>query len=106
MTGTDLSQFKILSIVHNNKIYENTTCLRSAWVKGELKRTSLDDDTSWTTRRVKGKTLDLDDRAGPRQMNFDGIRYRVDFKENYLTWMGWSLYMNFERDMGLRFYDM
>lgn len=63
-------------------------------------------DSDWATRSIKGKPRDLDDRPGPRTVQLDGARYKVDSEEGYVSWMGWQFYMSFERDMGLHLWDM
>jgi primary-amine oxidase len=48
----------------------------------------------------------LDERAGPRQVSFNGPRYRVDKDNQWLTWMGWAFYLSFARDMGMSLWDV
>lgn len=105
MTGTDPSLYKILKIVHNGKAYDSIPEVFAAWHRGEMVRT-VDDISDWASRAIQGKQRDLDDRAGPRQVMFDGARHRVDMKEDWVSWMDWSFYFSFERDMGLHLWDM
>ncbi len=86
-------------------MYHTLEELREAWSNGTLKR-QLPESSDWATRSIKGERRDLDDRAGPRTVQFDGPRYRFDEKEGYVTWMGWAFYTSFERDMGLHLWDM
>lgn len=97
--------YKILKIVHNKKSYNNIDEVFEAWHRGDLVRT-VDDTTNWASRAIQGKQRDLDDRAGPRQVMFDGARHRVDMKEDWVSWMDWTFYFSFERDMGLHLWDM
>lgn len=108
MTGTDTSLYRALRYVHDGKVYDSTDDVVRAWKRGEMRRTDGNgmDDTAWTTRRPKGPARDLDDRSGPRSVAFDGRRFRVDDENDYISWMGWTFYTSFERDMGLRFWDM
>lgn len=105
MTGTDPSTYKILKIVHNRTAYSSIPEVFAAWHRGELRRT-IDDKSTWASRAIQGKQRDLDDRAGPRQVMFDGARHRVDKDEDWVSWMDWSFYFSFERDMGLHLWDM
>lgn len=105
MTGTDKSQYKILAFVHDRKIYTTVDELREAWLYGTMKRTPVA-PYDWATRSIKGERRDLDDRAGPRMVQFDGPRYRLDTEEQYVSWMGWAFYLSFERDMGVHLWDM
>jgi primary-amine oxidase len=106
MSGTDPTQYHIMAFVHNSKVYRTASELRGAYDRGELKRQKEWDGTDWATRARRGKPRDLDDRAGPRSIQADGARFRVDKDEDYLTWMGWSVYLSFARDMGLHLWDM
>ncbi|WVW86168.1 hypothetical protein I302_108209 [Kwoniella bestiolae CBS 10118] len=106
MTGTDPSQYKLLSIVHNRKVYNSTESLFTAWKAGELVRPPPAEMSNWATRLPTGKARDLDDRAGPRTVQFDGGRYRVDRKEGWISWMGWEFFTSFERDMGLHLWNI
>ena len=91
--------------MHDRKIYRSTDELVDAWKNGTLKRT-LPVVSDWATRSIKGKRRDIDDRAGPRTVHFDGPRCRLDEAEQYVSWMGWAYYLSFERDMGLHLWDM
>ena len=105
MSGTDPSKYSILSIVHDGQLYRTPQDLVDAWSEGRLAK-SLPTSPTWATRALTGKTRDLDDRAGPRSVHFDGARYRLDPEEQYVTWMGWSFYLGFERDMGVHLWNM
>jgi primary-amine oxidase len=104
-TGTDPTKYKVLRILHDGKTYNTMDEVKAAWRNGTLKRASPE-PSDWSSRAIKGKRRDLDDRAGPRRVMFDGPRYRLDREEQYITWMGWALYLSFERDMGLHLWDM
>ncbi|WVQ70156.1 uncharacterized protein L199_008381 [Kwoniella botswanensis] len=111
LSGTDPSQWKLLKLVYNGQVFASEAEFRKAWSEGKLKKSKkplLNDTSEWATRtrKNKGGRRDLDDRAGPRSVSFDGLRFRVDQEEQYLTWMDWSLYLGFERDMGLNFWDI
>ena len=105
MTGTDPSQYKLLSIVHDNQMYSSMNEFLDAWTEGLLVKQSPQ-TSAWASRAIRGESRDLDDRAGPRMVQFDGPRYRVDREEQYVTWMGWAFYIGFERDMGVHLWDM
>lgn len=78
-------------MVYNNQTFSSPEEFRSAWQSGNLKRSKkplLADASGWATRNRmnKGSQRDLDDRAGPRSVSFDGLRFRVDQEEQYITW--------------------
>ncbi|WVQ80316.1 hypothetical protein IAT38_002421 [Cryptococcus sp. DSM 104549] len=111
ISGTDPSEWKVLRMVYNNQVFPSPAAFREAWESGSLKRSKkpeLDRKSTWATRSREGKgsRRDLDERAGPRSVSFDGLRFRVDQDEQYITWMGFSFYLGFERDMGLNLWDI
>ncbi|KAH6879933.1 amine oxidase catalytic domain-containing protein [Coprinopsis sp. MPI-PUGE-AT-0042] len=57
-------------------------------------------------RRIQAPTRDLDDLPGPRQVSFAGKRFRVHEQQRHVTWMGWSFYTGFDRDMGVNLWDV
>jgi hypothetical protein len=87
------------------------------------------DPYEWTTRKRTGKPRDLDHLPGPRSVSFGGqvslcrllpmwvilthgflsshsVRYRADTSLQYFSWMGWGMYLGFDRDMGLSLWDV
>ena len=53
---------------------------------------------------LKGNVKIYDrDLPGPRSISFAGLRCRVDCEEQYISWMGWRLYLGFNRDIGIEF---
>ena len=63
-------------------------------------------DYSWPERQRKKHDRDLDHLPGPRSVSFAGLRYRVDRERQYISWLGWGLYLGFDRDMGLNLWDI
>ncbi|KAG9317752.1 copper amine oxidase [Chiua virens] len=109
VSGTDSSQWKQLKIVYNHQIFDTTESFLEALHNGSLKRAPSpvqDADFSWSTRKRTGPQRDLDHLPGPRSVNFAGLRFRVDYERQYVSWMGWGLYLGFDRDMGLSLWDI
>lgn len=81
-----------------------------AFRNGTLKRvppvTKQEEDLSWSTRERIGALRDLDNLPGPRSVSFAGLRFRIDYDLQYVSWMGWGLYLGFDRDMGLNLWDI
>jgi primary-amine oxidase len=101
--------------VYNHQVFDSVDAFVRAYEDGTLKRlpTRPDQDPSktdysWSTRRrrVDAPKLDLDDLPGPRSVSFAGLRFRVDRATQYVSWMGWGLYLGFDRDMGLSLWDV
>lgn len=98
--------------MYNHQIFTSVDEFLSAYHNGTLRRLpSRPDqttDTSWSTRVRPNATAarDLDHLPGPRQVSFAGLRFRVDRALQYVSWMGWGLYLGFDRDMGLSLWDI
>ena len=100
-----------IQIVYNHQIFPDVDSFLEAYHNGTLRRIpSRPDqttDTDWSTRyRPKGPPRDLDHLPGPRQVSFAGLRFRVDKEQQYVSWLGWGLYLGFDRDMGLSLWDI
>jgi hypothetical protein len=48
---------------------------------------------------ITGARRDLDHLEGPRSVPFSGLRFRVDQQNQFVSWMGWEMYLGFSRDM-------
>ncbi|KZO98363.1 amine oxidase catalytic domain-containing protein [Calocera viscosa TUFC12733] len=108
MDGTDPSLWKLLKIVYNHQIFSSNEEFIEAYRNGTLKTLPYPDekDPSWSSRQRRGPAPDLDDRAGPRSVSFNGLRYRVDRANQFISWMGWRFFLGFDRDMGLSLWDI
>ncbi|KAF7971714.1 hypothetical protein HWV62_20073 [Athelia sp. TMB] len=111
-SGTDPGTWKLLKILYNRQVFRSQEAFLEAWGNGSLKRLpkpdedKKEDNLRWSTRRPVGPPPDLDHLPGPRSVSFAGLRFRVDREQQYISWMGWSMYLGFERDMGLNLWDV
>lgn len=96
--------------MYNHQVFDTTESFLEALHNGSLKRAALpaqeDMDFSWSTRKRVGPQRDLDHLPGPRSVSFAGLRFRVDQEQQYVSWMGWGVYLGFDRDMGLSLWDI
>lgn len=109
LSGTDPSQWDQLKIVYNHQVFNSPEAFMEAFHNGSLKRIPVidpDTDLSYSTRKRIGAQRDLDYLPGPRSVSFAGLRFRVDYDLQYVSWMGWGLYLGFDRDMGLSLWDI
>ncbi|OJA18091.1 hypothetical protein AZE42_04164 [Rhizopogon vesiculosus] len=109
LSGTDPSQWDQLKIVYNHQVFDTSESFMEAFHNGSLKRVPLaspDADLSYSTRKRIGAQRDLDHLPGPRAVSFAGLRFRVDRDLQYVSWMGWGMYLGFDRDMGLSLWDI
>ncbi|KAL0950332.1 hypothetical protein HGRIS_010303 [Hohenbuehelia grisea] len=113
-SGTDPSLWKILKLVYSGQVFSTTDDFLEAFHNGTLTPVPDDPDTTnpsphpWSSRHRPNTTfsLDLDHIPGPRSVSFSGLRFRVDEELKYISWMGWGLYVGFDRDMGLSLWDI
>ncbi|KAF8815578.1 amine oxidase catalytic domain-containing protein [Phlegmacium glaucopus] len=110
ISGTDRTQWKILKLMYHDQLFPSTQSFLEASNNGTLKRHPEQADTkadySWPQRQRRGHDRDLDHLPGPRSVSFAGLRYRVDRERQYISWLGWGMYLGFNRDMGLNLWDI
>lgn len=98
--------------MYNHQIFASIDDFVGAYRNGTLRRLpsrpDQTDDPSWSTRYRPNSSAarDLDHLPGPRQVSFAGLRFRVDKDLQYVSWMGWGMYLGFDRDMGLSLWDI
>ncbi|KAI0325802.1 amine oxidase catalytic domain-containing protein [Cubamyces sp. BRFM 1775] len=112
-SGTDPSQWKLLKLVYNHQVFNSSEAFLAAYHDGTLKRLPERPDQDpaaggWSTRKrpETSTARDLDYLPGPRSVSFGGLRFRVDRAAQYVSWMGWGMYLGFDRDMGLSLWDI
>ncbi len=96
--------------MYSHQVFPSVASFLEAYQNGTLERPpSRPDqtkDTSWSSRLRTGIPRDLDNLPGPRSVSFGGLRFRIDRTLQYVSWMGWGMYLGFNRDMGLSLWDI
>jgi primary-amine oxidase len=108
-TGTDPSLYKMKGFVTGEKFYSTVAELRSAFEAGELGMEfdqTLDADWALVDYKPELGVRELEDRLAPATLEIGGKRYKVDEKNQYVEYMGWSFYVAFSRTLGVMFYDI
>lgn len=105
-----LIKYVLPKLIYHNQTFPTTESFLEAFNNGTLIRhTEQADphiDLSWARRNRIGTDRDLDHLPGPRSVSFAGVRYKVDRERQYVSWMGWGMYLGFDRDMGLNLWDI
>jgi primary-amine oxidase len=100
----------VVKVMYYHQVFPSIESFLEAFHNGTIQRRpdvpDPNEDFSWSTRRRVGAQRDLDNLPGPRSVSFAGLRFRVDRKTQYISWMGWGLYLGFDRDMGLSLWDV
>ncbi|KAH9918725.1 copper amine oxidase [Epithele typhae] len=112
-SGTDPETWKVLKVVYNHQVFDTIDEFMAAFKNGTLKRLPERPDQDadageWSTRKRPQVPAqrDLDHLPGPRSVSFGGLRFRVDRATQYVSWLGWGLYLGFDRDMGMSLWDI
>ncbi|CAK5268221.1 unnamed protein product [Mycena citricolor] len=110
-TSTNPDEWYLVHLVYNSQMFKTVSSFLEAYDNGTLKRSPAPEvakpgEEGWAARARKGDKRDLDERAGPRQVSFNGPRYRVDEKNQFVSWMSWSFYLSFARDMGMSLWNI
>ncbi|KAF9035879.1 amine oxidase catalytic domain-containing protein [Panaeolus papilionaceus] len=110
ISGTDPSQWSVLKIIYHDQVFLSNAEFIEAYQNGTLKRhkeqTRRPPDITWTQRNRTGSRRHLDDLPGPRSVSFFGKRFKVDREQKHLRWMGWDMFLGFDRDMGLKLWNI
>jgi primary-amine oxidase len=105
-----LTFLRFVKVVYNHQVFPSTESFLKAFKNGALVRApnrhDADEDFSWATGKRVGSPRDLDHLPGPHSVAFAGLRFRVDKEQQYISWMGWRMYLGFDRDMGLSLWDI
>jgi primary-amine oxidase len=108
-TGTDPSTYKMKGFVTGEKFYPTIATLRSAFYAGELAMEydqTLNGDWALVDYKPELGVRELEERLAPATLEIGGKRYKVDEKNQYVEYMGWSFYIAFSRTLGVMFYDI
>ncbi|KAJ7759342.1 amine oxidase catalytic domain-containing protein [Mycena maculata] len=111
LTSMDPAEWYLIRMVYNRQVFATTEDFMEAYSNGTLKRSRSPDapaadEEAWAGRERRGAKRDLDERAGPRQVSFNGPRYKIDKENQWVSWLGWSFYLSFARDMGMSLWDV
>lgn len=109
ITGTDASHYTSRGFVTGEKYYPTVDELRAAFAAGELAMEydqTLDTDWALLDRKPEMGVRDLEERLAPSTLEIGGKRYKLDEKNQYVEYMGWSFYLSFSRTLGIMFHDI
>lgn len=108
-TGTDPSLYSLKGFVTNEKFFPSIEALRAAFEAGELAQEfdqTLDADWALVDYKPELGVRALEERLAPSTLELGGKRYKLDEKNQYVEYMGWSFYVSYSRTLGVMFYDI
>ncbi|KAK4540507.1 hypothetical protein LTR36_009145 [Oleoguttula mirabilis] len=106
VTGRDSSKWKLEGWLYNDIFYPNTEAFRSAYYSGNFTKLGANVEGDWARTDKTGPVLPMDDASPPQSIAPAGSRYSVDQQAKYVEWMNFSFYISFNRDTGLRLFDI
>ncbi|TPX12292.1 uncharacterized protein E0L32_006939 [Thyridium curvatum] len=107
--GTDISKYKLKGIVTNSRFFPTVADLRAAFEAGELvQEFAHSKDSSWLLDNYHPDmgTRDLEEQFAPQNLEIGGKRYKLDEKQQYVEYLGWSFYVAYTRSLGIMYYDI
>ncbi|EEP80558.1 conserved hypothetical protein [Uncinocarpus reesii 1704] len=104
--GRDPSKWSVHGWFYNGIFYRNTRAFRKAYFSPGFKKLGANVDGPWAQLNREGDPLPMDTVAAPLQVQPEGPRFGVDVKEKYVEWMDFSFYISFNRDTGMRLFDI
>ena len=103
--GSDPDSWTFGGWLYNNIYYATTEDFRAAYAKPGFVKNPPNIDGTWTHTDQKGPILPLDDEAPPMPVA-KTARFSVDFRQQYVEWMGFSFYISFHEETGMRLHDI
>jgi primary-amine oxidase len=92
-------------VFYNGIFYKSIKKFREAWKKpGFVKLTKTKDGQFGSTAR-HGDELPYDTLPGPSMVE-SAKRYAIDKKNKFVRWMDFNFFLAFDRDTGLKFYEI
>jgi primary-amine oxidase len=86
-------------------MYKSVEEFRSAWEKPGFVKLAKTVDGKWSTTTQDGPILPLDTELPPIQVQTQQ-RWQVDKKAQFVSWMDFTFYIGFSRDVGLTLFDI
>ncbi|KAI5797340.1 copper amine oxidase [Peziza echinospora] len=105
ITGRVAADWKLKAILYNNIMYKSIEEFREATKKPEFVRLAKTVEGDWARTVKQGAALPLDELPPPLSVQAHK-RWTVDKKDKYVTWMDFSFYIAFNRDVGITLYDV
>ena len=97
-SNQDINNWKLIKLVYDNKKWYDVDSFINDFNDGKISPTTKvnTQDTKWALRsRKEDKVRDLEHKLAPVTYSPDGLRYRLDDVERYITWLDWEFYISY-----------
>ncbi|KAK2596780.1 hypothetical protein QQS21_006108 [Conoideocrella luteorostrata] len=106
VTGRDASKWSVTGWYYNGEYYPTTAEFRAAATSTGFTKLGANSDGSWARMDKQGVPMKLDHHPPPMAVMPGPNRFSVDLKENYVEWMDFSFFLSYNRDNGLRLFNV
>ncbi|KAH8704667.1 copper amine oxidase [Phaeosphaeriaceae sp. PMI808] len=101
LTGRNWEDWKIMGLYSRGIYYTNIKEFRIAISSTSFDKPPRNVIGNWTSTDKQGDPLPLDDLPPPVSVPQGAQRFKVDAKENYISWMDFSFYYSVSQAQGL-----
>lgn len=104
--SSDLSHWTVGEFYYNGIVYENVQAFRDAIKSPDFKPTPANIDGDWTNTEDFQSKPDGRELPPPVIVQPYGPRYKLDKKEQYVSWFGFEFYITTARVTGISLFDI
>ncbi|PYI28105.1 copper amine oxidase [Aspergillus indologenus CBS 114.80] len=105
-TTRNPDNWKVLHWYYNGRLYNSTDEFRAAWRSPAFERLRPNQDGAWTTIEDFSNQEPGREKPSPVMVQPEGPRYRIDRKQQYVSWMGFTFYWAFAQATGITLFDV
>lgn len=105
-TSTDIGEWSVGQYYYNGIIYDNEAELRSATQHPDFVRTPPNVDGAWTDTEDFDSTPPGRELPPPISVQPYGPRYKLDQREQFVSWFGFEFYITTSQATGVSIFDI
>ncbi|TIB62328.1 hypothetical protein E3P77_03855 [Wallemia ichthyophaga] len=110
ISGQKFSEWSVLKIVYGDKVWRSLKAFAEDYEKGEvanfIPQFTEKDLAHWSRRRPDVPVRDLEERPAPISLSKQGLRYRLDDKQNHVSWLNWDFFFAHNPETGVSIHDL
>ncbi|KAL7796312.1 amine oxidase catalytic domain-containing protein [Trichoderma afarasin] len=106
ITGRDPSKWSLIGWYYNGIYYPTTSAFRTAAMSNNFTVLGANFDGPWARLDKQGTAMTYDHYPPPTAVMPGSNRFSIDTKENYVEWMDFSFFLSYNRDNGLRLFNV